>query len=812
MSNCVPTPNSVHSVSEGSNPSAIRNRKHANTAAFNKSLLALALLSVPYAAQAQQMIAAADGSRTEVIDVTGKNRGSLKVDTSANSKFTRPLLDTPQTVQVITQDMLKEQGSNSLMDALRNTPGITMQLGENGNTSAGDTFQMRGFSTASSTFVDGIRDLGAVSRDAFNLEQVEIAKGPAGADVGRGAASGYVNLITKQPIRDAGTAVTAGYGTADSKRLTFDTGVNLGETGAARINVLVSEGGVAKRDVVSNQNYSLAPSIAFGLGTDTRFYLLSQHIKQDNTPDGGIPALGRAGYQVIPTYSTTTTNAAGVSTTVVTDNAATRALAAAINSAPAVDRTNFYGYAGDSEEVDANMVTFRAEHDLGANTVIRNITRAGRTDMARVLGGANSPVVSAATTTPSNVAYLNPANPASWTFSPSRQLVDRTDEILTNQTSFNSTVVTGDVEHSLTGGLEFMYERQKSLNTGTAAATINGVSYAATVNPPASIYAPNPDIFRGAPYLNGTFSDGDTTTTALYLFDSMELNPEWLLSAGLRYENYDTTTDSNAIASNVITPVTRLTADDNLLSWKVGAVYKPVSNGSIYASYATSQTPPGSANFLLSATANNQNNAALDPQETDNVELGTKWSLFDDQLTLTAALFRTENSKQASFDDLGNPLQIGRTRVEGIELAAVGQLTNFWQVSAGVTHMQLDVLDQQTNAGVETTGVRWAPEFSATLWTSYTVGDFTVGGGARYFDDQLRNITNSTSPSNGVPAIPSYWVADAMAAYRFNDQINFRLNLYNLTDEEYIETLNNGGNRVRMGQPRSVWITGEYSF
>ena len=91
--------------------------------------------------------------------------------------------------------MLQEQGSISLMDALRNTPGITMQLGENGNTSAGDTFQMRGFATASSTFVDGLRDLGAVSRDVFNLEQVEIAKGPSGADVGRGAASGYVNLI-----------------------------------------------------------------------------------------------------------------------------------------------------------------------------------------------------------------------------------------------------------------------------------------------------------------------------------------------------------------------------------------------------------------------------------------------------------------------------------------------------------------------------------------------------------------------------------------------------------------------------------------
>ena len=143
---------------------------------LNKSLLALTALAAPLATYAQQ--ATERGEEPEVIDVTG-SADRYNVGTSANSKFTRPLLDTPQTVQVISKVMLQEQGSISLMDALRNTPGITMQLGENGNTSAGDTFQMRGFATASSTFVDGLRDLGAVSRDVFNLEQVEVAKGPS---------------------------------------------------------------------------------------------------------------------------------------------------------------------------------------------------------------------------------------------------------------------------------------------------------------------------------------------------------------------------------------------------------------------------------------------------------------------------------------------------------------------------------------------------------------------------------------------------------------------------------------------------------
>ena len=176
----------------------------------------------------------------------------------------------------------------------------------------------------------------------------------------------------------------------------------------------------------------------------------------------------------------------------------------------------------------------------------------------------------------------------------------------------------------------------------------------ATVNPATSFYNPDPSIVRGEPYPTGAFTDGETTTAALYLFDSVQLNPQWLVSGGVRYESYETTTDGAAVVNNVVTP-SALEDEDELSSWKVGAVYKPVSNGSVYVSFANSQTPPGSANFALSATANAQDNSALDPQETENAEVGTKWSLLNEQLSLSAAIFNTENSKQASFDDLGNP-------------------------------------------------------------------------------------------------------------------------------------------------------------
>ena len=121
----------------------------------------------------------------------------------------------------------------------------------------------------------------------------------------------------------------------------------------------------------------------------------------------------------------------------------------------------------------------------------------------------------------------------------------------------------------------------------------------------------------------------------------------------------------------------------------------------------------------------------------------------------------------------------------------------------------------RNNAGVvtENTGVRWSPDLTATLWTSYTLGDITIGGGARYLSEQDRVIAKGADRStSNIPSIPSYWVADAMAAYRVNENLNLRLNVYNLFDEEYIATLNNSGARMVLGAPRSAMLSTEFSF
>ena len=174
---------------------------------------------------------------------------------------------------------------------------MTFLLGENGNTATGDSIFMRGFDTQGSIFIDGIRDLGTVTRDTFNTEQVEIAKGPAGPDYGRGAASGYVNMASKVPTAESFTGGTASYGTASNARITGDINHRFEGSGTAlRLNVMGQDGEVDGRDFIERKGWAVAPSIAFGLEGETRSYFYLLHTEQDNVPDGGVTTLGVDGF------------------------------------------------------------------------------------------------------------------------------------------------------------------------------------------------------------------------------------------------------------------------------------------------------------------------------------------------------------------------------------------------------------------------------------------------------------------------------------------------------------------------------------
>lgn len=156
---------------------------------------------------------------------------------SADPKFNKPLVDTTRTITVIPEQVIKDQGVTNLTDALKNVPGVgAFYAGENGSSTTGDAIYMRGVDTSNSIYVDGIRDIGSVTRDTFNTQQVEVIKGPAGTDYGRSAPSGSINMISKQPRLDSGIDGSASIGSAWSRRGTLDLNQAFSDSAAFRLN------------------------------------------------------------------------------------------------------------------------------------------------------------------------------------------------------------------------------------------------------------------------------------------------------------------------------------------------------------------------------------------------------------------------------------------------------------------------------------------------------------------------------------------------------------------------------------------------
>ena len=684
----------------------------------------------------------------------------------SSPKYTAELVDVPQTVVVIPKTVFKEQAAVTLSDVLRNTPGITMLAGEGGGASntAGDSFFMRGFDATNSLFIDGVRDQGAYSRDVFNLDQVEVSKGPSGSYTGRGNASGSVNLFSKTPFQEPLRTMGITYGTNDHVRSTLDFNQPLPEDflggSAVRLNAMWQDGGVAGRDVVQQDAWAIAPSFALGLGRNTRLAIAAQILRQENTPDYGLPSVALPGL-------------------VTTDPPVGH-----------VDQNNFYGSADvDFDDIDSDSYSVRVEHDFAPGVTLRNFSRYSDNHRFAVV-----------------TAIQNPAafNPATNQVTRARQINERINRNFTNQTNLNFEFRTGSLSHSMSSGVEYSNEKQIAPGrTGAGTA------------PPADLYNPNPhDPITGfAPARTGAFTEGETTTIAAYGFDTIELNRQWQLSLGARVERYDTDFLSVAIPGSGTADI-KLDTSDTLTSWNTGLVFKPADNGSIYVSASTTQTPPGALNFTLSPTITNANNPALEPQKSTNFEIGTKWDLFDNRLTTTAAIFHTVNTNVVTTESIGGVVVAAsfdsEQKVDGIELQVSGLITDNWQVFAGYAYLDSEfarsVTTNQQNATLQ-----WTPKNSGNIWTTYLLPyGFSVGGGVRYMDTVARS--SLTIPNGIAGELPDYWVYSATAAWQANERVTLRLNVNNVTDEVYAISLNNNGGRYNPGAERSYLLSADFAF
>nr|WP_322999881.1 TonB-dependent siderophore receptor [Castellaniella sp.] len=713
------------------------------------------LLLLPQAAQAQNT----DPAQLSPIKVQGENPAPFLVKSSASDKFTAPVLDTAKSLQIIPKELIQSQAATTLTDVLRNSPGITFGAGEGGNP-LGDRPFIRGYDAQSSTFIDGMRDIGATSREVFNLEQVEVIKGADGAYAGRGGAGGSIDLISKTAkLRDF-TDVSAGFGTAKYFRQTVDSNWQLGESTAFRLNAMNHSQDVDGRDAVDYKRWGVAPTISFGLGTPTRVTLSYFHMESDDTPDSGIPYT----YSKDPKFHRTPVD---------------------------VDRDNFYGLDSDYRRTRNDMGTLRVEHDFSDRLTLRNQTRYTR--------GTQRYVVTQPDDSKGNVN-----NGMVW-----RRANTRDSRVSTwaNQTELLGDFQTGQLKHRFLAGIELSVEdgRKDSLDINRSGnfppksnncALGGGIGAGSNYNC-TSLYNPNPSdpwVNTGSGGPNGALTYSRTQTKSIYGFDTIEFNEQWQTTLGLRVDDYTTRMDPYDSALKTQGP--RIERHDTLFNYQLGLVYKPASNGSIYASFGTSSTPAGAT---LSEGSETQgltpgrggvglNADDMAPEKNRTMELGTKWDFLDGRLGLTAAIFRVETTNARITQADGDYAMAGKKHVDGFELGLSGSITPQWQVYGGYTYLKsrIDengnyVSNGRSSAEDEGNAFPNTPEHSFSLWNTYAfTPQLTAGVGAYYVSKQYGNTANTIS-------IPSYWRFDAMAGYKFSKTVDLQINVNNLFNKTYYD-------------------------
>lgn len=704
-----------------------------------------------------QMVVQADGTRTP-----------YRPENLSMGKYTVPLVDVPQTVTVIPEQVMKEQGASNLRDVLRNVPGISIQAGEGGQP-PGDNLSIRGFSARSDLFVDGVRDFGGYSRDTFNTEQVEVIKGPSSTNAGRGSTGGTINLSSKMPRLGNGYELMLGGGTDDFGRATTDINQEIPELAgtAVRLNAVYNTRHTPDRDLVDLHRWGVAPSITFGLGTETRFTISYFHLEEEGLPDYGLPWVPR-------NYI----NSSGLPNNNTGLNP----------GRPDVDDSNWYGLKNrDRNDTTTDILTAVFEHDFNESLKLANVMRYGHNTIDLI---ATPPRFYSSATLPAG------ADPTSVRRDDTKYR-DETDTIFSNQTDLRYDFTTGKVAHEMIASLEYSHEKSKNrLRDDLNKANL---PYTSLTNP--DPYAPYiPDIVYTG-FVNRVAVD----TVAFSLFDTVYLTDQWQLSGGLRYESVN----SDFGGPSSVTPGTSFSdsTSDGLFSYRAAVTYKPTADGSVYLSYGTSFNPSGE-NFQPSDSPTSSSFYDTDPEENRTLELGTKWELLNKRLLLSGGLFRTEKTNARTVDPT-DPTSVtgldGEQRVQGFEFGFTGLITDQFRMLGGYTFLDSEVVSSR-NALEEGNELSNTPQNSLSLWAVHDLPKgFQVGVGTQYVGSRFNN-SNEESRQQA----PDFTLINAMVGYQLNDNVSFRLNGYNLGDKDYVDQL--GGGHFVPGAGRSIVLTADIKF
>lgn len=686
-------------------------------------------LGVTSAAHAGEPADSEPSSQSRII-VTGNKEKEAGLD-----RIVTPILDTPQSISIVTKEDLEDRGITNLNDALRNVAGLTIGAGE--GRFQGNNASLRGFSTVNDMFVDNVRDFGSYFRDTFDDESIEVLKGPSSILFGRGSTGGVIHRVSKKPEDDDFGRVDVQAGLDDTRRISgdFNRGGLLGEGSAFRINAVYHEAGVASRDFARVKRWGVAPKLIFGLGTDTRLFLGYVHQTERNRPDYGVP------------WFPGTVTAPG--------------------APAAVDRSNYYGFTNDFLNTDVNIFTAKLDHDFNETWQARTIFRYSRNTRGFRYSEAIIPRGTPAGTPLSDITV-------------SRNLFEgsSTDEFFQNQTDFTADFEWGGTRHVLIVGGDIALESP----TTTLVDNFN--------IPGTSLTNPETIFFDSAPVSFVRLrSRPRSTGIGLFAIDTIEFGDSWRAIVGVRWDSFRTNFTGESFNRAGVRTDLELDRTDRNLSYRAALVYKPTANGSIYVGYANSFNPSGEGVESVISSSRNfaTSNLNLAPETSFTYELGTKWNLFGDKFLVTASVFRIEKDQVRvpdpdvpGFNTLG-----GRQRVDGAEIEFGGEILPGWTVSGSYSFLDSQTIETTAPGPILGAPVLQTPRHMGALGTKIAITQkFTVGANVVSMGDRL-----GQNRASSFLIAPGFTIVDLNARYQFSENLFARIVINNLTDTLYYEQL-----------------------
>lgn len=679
-------------------------------------------------------IAQTDRSSEDRIVITGRY---LSLDQVNAVKTPTPLIDVPQSLSIVSAEQIDDQAFGGLDDVLRYTPGLSISQGEGHR----DAIVIRGNQTTADFFLNGVRDDVQYYRPLYNLEQIEILRGSNALLFGRGGGGGVINRVTKSPeIGETFAQAGAGADTFGAYQLSGDANMAVGERAAVRLNALF-ETFANHRDVFDGERYAINPTFAVDLTAQTNLELYFEHVSDDRGVDRGVPSVAVAGGPDIPLMG--------------------------------FDATFF----GDPDQnlttLDANIA--RATLDHRFNDMLRGNLTAQYADYDKLYQNIYAAGFDAA------------AAPRQVTLDGYQDATVRENFIL--QGNLIGEFETGPFGHTLLIGAEYGDQSTDNARNDTVFAATNDDQIVVDITDPLGV----PAFDFSAPARDRA---SDVEFTSLYIQDQIDLSDTFKLILGARLDRFDVAVlDRQAISA---TDDGRRARVDEEISPRLGFIYKPATNVSVYASYSETFLPSAGDQFLTLSTTSED----LQPQVFENTEAGVKWD-FNDALSVTAAVFRLERGAFTSVDpdDASIVTTVEGSTTDGLELQLVGELTERWTVNAGYSW-----LDGTVEGGGDDGNVtRQTPEHMASVWNQFDVTDrLDLALGVTYQDSFFVLEDNAVE-------VPAYTRVDAAAYYDLSQRTRLQLNVENLFNTDYFPDAHSNDN-ISTGAPTNARVSVRHRF